>query len=121
MRRLRFLLLALMASACAAETFTWNGAAGDGQFSNPANWAGGAAPPNDGTAVLVFGDAGAGAITLPPVFTASQIQFLNTPAASYTLGGTGAAMLSVQNGFSVSTAGTTDRLGSNVLVNLTGS
>src|SRR5687767_6042226 len=51
---LSFLGGMLMAGWCAAQPVTWNGRAGDDNWSTDFNWNDGAAPSNDGTADVVF-------------------------------------------------------------------
>jgi len=46
--------MAWAASAAHAAIFTWDGGGGDNNLSTPANWSPDGAPPNDGTAALVF-------------------------------------------------------------------
>jgi autotransporter-associated beta strand protein len=98
------LFLASAVSASAA-TYTWTGAAGDGAFANPANWNGGVAPAEDGTATVVFTDAGAGTVQLPGNANLSQIQFQNTAATQYKFVSSGVSVLTLQNGVTASGGG----------------
>lgn len=118
MRWLRLLLFVVSASWTTAASFTWNGGAGDGAYNNAANWAGGVVPPNDGSAVVVFGDAGAGTVRLPPSLNVAQVRFENSPGALYTFSSTGAALLSLQNGLVSSTNGGSAVFSSGVTLNL---
>ncbi len=92
------LLYASLVSVSAAATFTWTGAGGNNAYDNPANWSGGIAPPDDGSATLVFGDQGAGTVQLPffGLLNVSGIQFQGT--APYTF--SGLALVNVNNGLS---------------------
>ena len=65
MRCLGPLLFAGLASVSAAATFTWTGAGGNDDYTNPANWAGGVVPANDGSATIHFSNQGSGDIDLP--------------------------------------------------------
>ncbi len=103
MRCLRFFVIALVAPWAAAATFTWNGAAGDAAYSNPSNWEGGAVPPNDGSAVVVFGNAGAGPVTLSQSLNVAQLRF--DAGSAYRFDATSGVTLTLQNGV-VSTTGT---------------
>ena len=105
MRWLRPILFALSATVATASTFTWTGGAGDGAFSNPANWSGGVAPTEDGTATVVFTDAGAGTVRLPTNANLAQIQFQNTSAQSYQFSANGVSVLTLQKGVSASGGG----------------
>src|SRR6185295_10408536 len=49
----------LLSFAVEAAPFTWTGAAGTGRWLDAGNWAGGAVPPDDGTADVVIGAGGA--------------------------------------------------------------
>ena len=98
MRWMRFLLLALISPWAAAATFVWSGAAGDRAYSNPSNWVGGAVPPNDGTSVLVFGNAGAGEVRLNTSLNVSQIQFTSSTNTSYSFTAGTDLNLTLQNG-----------------------
>lgn len=115
---LRLLLLILTASYAAAASFTWNGSGGDGAITNPANWSGGIAPPSDGTAVLIFGDAGAGTVQMPPALNVSQIRFENSSSAHYTFSTSGSSVLSLQNGVVSSAQGGSSLFTSSVSINL---
>jgi autotransporter-associated beta strand protein len=121
MRFLR-LLLPLLGTACflAADTFTWSGAAGDHSYSNPANWVGGAVPPNDGTATLVFGNAPDTTVNLPLVLDVAQLSFQNSPSRTYCFDTSFFTLFVLENGIT-STGGGTQRLGPNVALNLSGS
>jgi len=117
MRWLRLFLFAATASWTAAASFTWNGGAGDGALTNPANWAGGVAPPSDGTAVLIFGDAGAGTVRLPPSVNVAQIRFENSASANYTFSAPSMASLNLQSGLVSSTNGGNSVFTSSVSLN----
>lgn len=118
MRWLRLLLFVVSASLTTAASFNWNGSAGDGVYANPANWAGGVAPTNDGSAVVIFGDAGAGTVRLPTALNVSQVRFENSPGALYTFSSSGAALLSLQNGLVSSTNGGSAVFTSSIALNL---
>lgn len=51
------LVMAWAVSAAHAAVFTWDGGGGDNSLSTAANWSPDGAPPNDGTAALVFSGA----------------------------------------------------------------
>jgi len=119
MRSLRLFLFLLTASVSAAATFTWNGAAGDHQYNNPANWVGGVVPPNNGTATLVFGNAPDSTVVLPFVLDVAQIQFQNTAATAYTFNSRFITFLTVANGITSSSGGT-ERIDANITLNLSG-
>ena len=121
MRFLRLLLLMFTASISAAETFTWSGGAGDGQYANPANWIGGVVPPNNGTATLVFGNAQTSDIVLPLILDVAQIQFQNTAAHPYSFDSAYFTLLNVRNGITSSPVGGTERIGESIALNLNGS
>lgn len=104
MRWLRLALFVASISTAAADTYTWTGGAGDGVFTNPANWSGGAAPAEDGTATVVFTDAGAGTVRLPITANLGQIQFQNS-AQSYQFVANSVSVLTLQNGVSASGGG----------------
>ena len=56
---MRALLATLLFSLAApAAPFTWTGAAGSGRWADAGNWAGGAVPPDDGTADVAFAASG---------------------------------------------------------------
>jgi len=119
MRWLPPLLFAATASLVSAATFTWTGAGANNDFTNPANWLGGAAPPNDGSATVVFGDTGAGPVQLPlfGILNLAGIQF-QTTATPYSF--SGLTLINVQDGLSSSAPGGV-RFSSSVVVSLTGS
>lgn len=119
MRWLRLLSLFATASSAIAASFTWSGGAGDGVYSNPANWSGGVVPPNDGTATLVFGDTGAGAIRLNSSINVSQIRFENSAARTYTFSSGLGALVTLQDGLSSSSAGGNNVFTSSVGIRLT--
>ncbi len=56
-----------LAGSAGAAVFTWDGGGADDSFFTPANWAGNAAPPNNGTADIVF----AGTTRLTPNLTSN--------------------------------------------------
>ncbi len=117
---MRWLLPPLVFSAALAAhaaTYTWTGAAGDGQYVNSANWLGNSAPPNNGTASLVFGNSGAGTVTLPLLLNVSDLQFTHT-TGSYTFNASPGALLTLRNG--LSTSGGTTLLNNNLLINFAG-
>ena len=118
MRWLPPLLFAAGASFASAATFTWTGAGANNDFTNPANWLGGATPPNDGSATVVFGDTGAGSVQLPlfGVLNLASIQF-QTTATPYTF--SGLTLINVQDGLSSSAPGGV-HFSSGVVVTLTG-
>jgi len=119
MRFLRLFLFVFTASVSAAASFTWSGAAGDHQYNNPANWAGGVVPPNNGTATLIFGNAQDTTIVLPFVIDIAQIQFQNSANHTYSFNTAFLSFLTIENGFT-STAGGTQRIGDNITLNLSG-
>jgi autotransporter-associated beta strand protein len=121
MRILRLLLFLFTASLSAAETFTWSGAAGDDQYTNPANWIGGVVPPNNGTAILVFGNAQTSDIVLPLILDVAQIQFQNTAAHPYSFDSAYFTLLNIRNGITSSPVGGTERIGESIALNLNGS
>ncbi|PTY08236.1 hypothetical protein DB347_01235 [Opitutaceae bacterium EW11] len=121
MRWLRLLLFAITAPCMAAATFLWTGGAGDGAYTNPANWSAGVVPPNDGSAVVIFGNAGAGVVRVSGLLNLAQIQFANTTSSAYTFSaGTSAAVVTLQKGF-LSQDGSRATFTSDVFFNLTGS
>jgi len=120
MRFLRLLLLLSTAAIASAETFTWSGGAGDGQYANPANWIGGVVPPNNGTATLIFGNALNSDIVLPLILDVAQIQFQNTAAHPYSLDSAYFTLLNIRNGITSSPVGGTERIGESIALNLDG-
>ncbi|HEU5079288.1 MAG TPA: autotransporter-associated beta strand repeat-containing protein [Opitutaceae bacterium] len=108
MRFLRLIAFAATAPWLAAATFVWNGGAGDGAFDNPKNWAGGVAPANDGSAVVVFGNTGAGPVKLSSSTNLAQIQFQNGSGRSYVfLSNNGSSpTITLQDGMVASGGGT---------------
>lgn len=102
MRWLHSLLFASLASFAGAATFTWTGAGNNNAYDNPGNWSGGAVPPNDGTATVVFGEQGAGSVQLPlfGLLNLASIQFQGTSPYSFS----GLTLLTVNEGL-----GSTDR------------
>src|SRR5688500_7818779 len=102
MRWLRPLLFASLASVSAAATFTWTGAGNNNDYANPANWSGGAVPPNDGTATIRFSDQGSGSVEFPlfGVINLAGIEFQT--AARYHF--TGLAFVNINEGLNVSAA-----------------
>lgn len=119
MRWLRLFLFAITAPWMAAATFVWTGGAGDGAYTNPANWSGGSAPPNDGSAVVVFGNAGAGVVQLTGLLNVSQLRIENTSSAVYTFASPAMAVMTLQNGI-VSADGAHATFASDVVLNLSG-
>lgn len=124
MRFLRLVLIILIASASVASAavssgnaFTWTGAAGDTNYNNSANWLGNVVPPNNGTATLVFGNTDNTRVTLPLVLDVAQIRFQNPPAKTYSFGTNLLTILTVRNGLSLSSGGST-QLGENITLNL---
>ncbi len=99
---LRALLFASLASLATAATFTWTGAGNDSRYDNPANWAGGVVPANDGSAVLDFGASGAGAVQLPAfaILRVARIHFSTT--TPYSLNGL--ALIHVDEGITADAA-----------------
>ena len=118
MRWLRLFIFAATAPWTFAASFTWNGGAHDGALTNPANWVGGVVPPNDGSAVLVFGDSGAGTVLLPSSLNVSQIRFENSLSAHYTFSGSNTTTLNLQDGLVGSANGGSSLFTSNVALNL---
>jgi autotransporter-associated beta strand protein len=110
------LLFAALASVSAAATFTWTGSGGDDHYDNPANWSGGVVPPNDGTASVVFGDQGAGAIQLPlfGLLNLAGIQFQTTARYSFS----GLALINVNEGLDASASDI--RFSSGIVLSLAG-
>ncbi|MFT3868551.1 MAG: PEP-CTERM sorting domain-containing protein [Nibricoccus sp.] len=124
MRFLRLSLIVLIATASVAtaiasisEAFTWTGSAGDQNYNNPSNWLGGVVPPNNGSATLIFGDAAGTRVTLPLVLDVAQIQFENSPSKNYTFNTGLLTFLTVRNGLSVTSGGSTF-LGENITLNI---
>jgi autotransporter-associated beta strand protein len=115
---LRPLLFAICATTSVASTFTWTGAGGNNRYDNPANWSGGAVPPGDGTATVIFGAQGAGIVQLPlfGLLSFASVQFPS--AAGYTFDGL--ALINVNDGFSAAGEGRV-RFAPGILVNLAGS
>ncbi len=99
---LRALLFASLASIATAATFTWTGAGNDNRYDNPANWSGSAVPPNDGSAVLVFDDTGAGTVQLPTfgILHVERIHFSTTAPYAFN----GLALVHVDKGVSADAA-----------------
>jgi len=120
MRFLRLLLLVCTASISVAATFTWSGGAGDHQYTNPANWAGGVVPPNNGSATLVFGNAQDSNVVLPFFLDVAQIQFQNTAASAYSFNSSFFTILTVRTGIDSSPTGGVERIGENITLNLSG-
>lgn len=125
MRFLRLSLIVLLATASVAtalasigEDFTWTGSAGDQNYNNPSNWLGGVVPPNNGSATLVFGNADNTHVTLPLVLDVARIEFQNTPSKNYTFNTGLLTFLTVRNGLSVTSGGST-LLGDNITLNIT--
>jgi autotransporter-associated beta strand protein len=120
MRFLRYLLFLLLVPWAGAATFTWSGAAGDGAYSNPANWSGGVVPPNDGSAVVVFGESGAGLVHVAGSLNLSQIRFENSAAASYSFTSASNAQIAISSGVVAGQSGGYARFGTNLTLNVTG-
>lgn len=118
MRWLRLFLFIATAPWILAASFTWNGGAHDGALTNPANWAGGLAPPDDGSAVLVFGNSGVGAIQLPPSLNVAQIRFENSASSTYTFTSSSNATVTLQEGLVSSANGGSSVFTSHVALNL---
>lgn len=118
MRWLRLLIFAATAPWTVAAPFVWNGAGGDGVLTNPANWVGGAAPANDGTAVLIFGDTGAGAVRVTSSLNVSEIRFQTTDVAAYTFNAGANAVITLQNGLQGSANGGSIVFGPRVTFNV---
>ncbi|MFT3783996.1 MAG: autotransporter-associated beta strand repeat-containing protein [Nibricoccus sp.] len=123
MRFLRLLLFVITACVASASVgpapFTWTGGAGDHDYANPANWAGGVVPPNDGSATVMFGNANDTTVVLPFFVDVAQIQFQNSSTRPYTFNTGLLTFLTVENGLS-NTAGGNVRLGNNITLNLAG-
>jgi autotransporter-associated beta strand protein len=118
MRRLAPLLYASLASVSAAATFTWTGAGGNSAYDNPANWSGGIAPPNDGSATVIFGSQGAGSVQLPffGILNLAGIQFQGTEPYAFS----GLALVNVNNGLSSADSARV-RFSSGIVFTLSGS
>ena len=76
----------LLLSSSYAATFTWNGAAGDNNWSTSGNWVGGSAPANDGTAVIVLAGTNGLAPNVATPWDISSLTFSNN-AGAFVLGG----------------------------------
>lgn len=118
MRLLRLIAFAATASWATAATFVWSGAAGDGVFDNPANWSGGVAPSSDGTAVVVFGNSGAGTIRFSKPADLAQIKLVNSGANTYVFTGASGAGLTLQGGIDAAGASGATLFGSGLTVTL---
>jgi autotransporter-associated beta strand protein len=118
MRLLRLLLLVATASAATAATFTWSGAAGDGDYANAANWSGGVVPPSDGTATLIFTNAGAGVVRLPDfgLLDLARIEFQNGVGSQYAF--VGIALINLQGGLVSTSPESVSRFSSSIAFNL---
>ena len=120
MRFLRLCLFFLATSLSGAVAFTWSGGAGDHQYNNPANWLGGVVPPNNGSAILVFGNAQDCNVVLPFILDVAQIQFQNTGTTPYSFDSSFFTILTIHNGITSSPTGGVERIGDNITLNLSG-
>ena len=120
MRFLRLCLFFLATSLSGAVAFTWSGGAGDHQYNNPANWLGGVVPPNNGSAILVFGNAQDCNVVLPFILDVAQIQFQNTCTTPYSFDSSFFTILTIHNGITSSPTGGVERIGDNITLNLSG-
>jgi hypothetical protein len=68
------------------SSFTWNGSAGDGNWDNGANWAGGHAPTS-GADIVFPNPSSAQTITLHPDDTGLELNSITVQGGSYTLQG----------------------------------
>ncbi len=120
-RLLLFLFAAsTLSAAVESPRYTWSGKASDHNYNNSANWVGGIIPPNNGTAVIVFGNAQDTSVNLPFVLDVAQIQFENTKAASYSINSSFLSILTVRNGITVSPLGGVERIGDSITLYLQG-
>ena len=91
------LTLVILCAATQIDAQTWNGGGANNLWSTGANWTGGIAPVNNGTAALAF----AGSTRLTPDMDANwnilSLAF-NSAAGAFTLGSTGAFTLTIQGG-----------------------
>lgn len=80
------LLLTTAVSLCPAATFIWNGGAESPAWSNAANWVGGVAPANNGTATIVLAGTSQLTPTVDVAWDISSLTFSNS-AGAFTLRG----------------------------------
>jgi autotransporter-associated beta strand protein len=81
----RACLVALLLPALVVAQ-TWNGAGANNNFSNAANWTGGVAPANDGTAAVTLGGTTRTTPTLDVGYNVGSLTIASS--SSFTLGGT---------------------------------
>ena len=79
-------MLANAFDRCHAATFVWNGGGADANWSTPANWSGGLAPANDGTAVVILTGINRLSPNVDAAWSISSLSFTNT-AGAFALGG----------------------------------
>ncbi len=120
LRLLFFMLAASLSAAVTAPPYVWSGGAGDHHYNNSANWFGGVVPPNNGTAILVFGNVPDTTVDLPFVIDVAQIQFTNTSASAYAFASSFVSIITLRDGLSLSPLGGVERMGEGVTLNLQG-
>jgi len=120
LRFLLFMLAASLSAAVASPRYTWSGGAGDHRYDNSANWFGGVVPPNNGTAILVFGNVQDATVELPFIIDVAQIQFENTTKAAYAFNSSFVSIITLRDGLSLSPLGGVEHLGEGVTLNLQG-
>lgn len=96
----------VFAQPAGQSNYTWSGGGDDITWSQPANWAGGVVPPNDGTTWAIFAEAGyPAANTTPIVIAPTDVVQLNDALFGPTWGQTLNIQGSVSAGFGMFTWG----------------
>ena len=109
---LLLLVMTWAVSAAHAAVFTWDGGGGDNNLSTPANWSPDGAPPNNGTAELVFSGPTRTTPNVDGNWSVLSVAF-GSGASAFTIGG---SQLTIGSGGVTNSSTNTEQINNSIIL-----